>query len=394
MHDARGRSDALFQILDPAALYDRPLTLRHRFIFYLGHLEAFDFNQICRRALNQPALVPAYDKLFEFGIDPPAGRPPQDQPSDWPVLGQVRSYVRQARERVDAALDEAPDDIVAMAIEHRLMHVETLAYMLHDVDYAKKRMPVSNPVLSGGEVRQQMVRIPAGPTTLGALRDGEFHWDNEYDRHLQQVPGFAISKYKVTNGEYLAFVNAGGPAPKFWVQRDGAWLWRGMFAEVPLPLDWPVWASQEQASAYAAWKGLALPTEAQFHRAAFARPEGGEALYPWGDRLSAAHGNFDFRHWDPVSVTAYPESASAFGVAQPIGNGWEWTSTQFAPFAGFEPHPVYPGYSADFFDGHHFVLKGASPRTSARLVRRSFRNWFRADYPHVYAGFRVVENRV
>jgi formylglycine-generating enzyme required for sulfatase activity len=73
------------------------------------------------------------------------------------------------------------------------------------------------------------------------------------------------------------------------------------------------------------------------------------------------------------------------------GNGWEWTSDIFAPFEGFEPHPHYPGYSADFFDGGHYVLKGASPRTADLLTRPSFRNWFRPEYPHMYAGFRLVD---
>jgi formylglycine-generating enzyme required for sulfatase activity len=73
-----------------------------------------------------------------------------------------------------------------------------------------------------------------------------------------------------------------------------------------------------------------------------------------------------------------------------VGNGWEWTSTPFAPFEGFAAAPNYPGYSSDFFDGRHYVLKGGSPRTAAPLLRRSFRNWFRPDYPHVYATFRCV----
>jgi len=74
-----------------------------------------------------------------------------------------------------------------------------------------------------------------------------------------------------------------------------------------------------------------------------------------------------------------------------IGNGWEWTRDVFAPFAGFKPHPYYPGYSQDFFDAGLYVLKGASPRTARLLTRRSFRNWFRPEYPHMYAGFRLVE---
>ena len=91
-------------------------------------------------------------------------------------------------------------------------------------------------------------------------------------------------------------------------------------------------------------------------------------------------------------MTGYPGGSSAFGVAQMVGNGWEWTRTPFAPLPGFQPHANYPGYSADFFDDKHFVLKGASPRTASILTRRSLRNWFRPDYPYLYATFRVVEN--
>jgi len=99
---------------------------------------------------------------------------------------------------------------------------------------------------------------------------------------------------------------------------------------------------------------------------------------------------FDFYRWDPTPVGAYPAGRSAFGAFDLLGNGWEWTSTRFAPFPGFEPNPGYPGYSAEFFDGRHHVLKGGSPRTDAALLRRSFRNWFLPHYPYLYAGFRLA----
>jgi len=94
---------------------------------------------------------------------------------------------------------------------------------------------------------------------------------------------------------------------------------------------------------------------------------------------------------DPIPVGSHPSGASAWGVQELIGNGWEWTSTIFAPFEGFTPMPSYPEYSADFFDGRHYVMKGASPATARALVRRSFRNWFRGNYPYVYAKFRTVK---
>jgi formylglycine-generating enzyme required for sulfatase activity len=127
---------------------------------------------------------------------------------------------------------------------------------------------------------------------------------------------------------------------------------RTMFAEIPLPLDWPVYATHEQASAFAAWRGASLPTEAQYHRAAFGTPSGEEREYAWGSREPApSNGNFDFLRWDPVPVTRFPDGDSAFGVSQLCGNGWEWTSTVFAPFPGFRSAPYYPNYSEPSFDG-------------------------------------------
>jgi formylglycine-generating enzyme required for sulfatase activity len=102
------------------------------------------------------------------------------------------------------------------------------------------------------------------------------------------------------------------------------------------------------------------------------------------------HGYLDFHRWDPVPVNAFPRGRSAFGVEGLIANGWEWTSSHFGPFEGFQPFPFYPGYSANFFDEKHYVLKGGSTRTDASMLRRSYRNWFQPHYQYIYAGFRCV----
>src|SRR3989441_3124520 len=100
----------------------------------------------------------------------------------------------------------------------------------------------------------------------------------------------------------------------FWTRRGDQWFWHAMAGTIPLPLDWPVYVTYEQALAYARWVGKTLPTEAQFHRAAYGTPSGEERLYPWGDEPpDERRGNFDFRHWDPIPVTATPLGDSAFG---------------------------------------------------------------------------------
>jgi formylglycine-generating enzyme required for sulfatase activity len=164
-----------------------------------------------------------------------------------------------------------------------------------------------------------------------------------------------------------------------------------MFEELPFPANWPAYVSHGEASAYARWAKKSLPTEAQWHRAAYGTPQGTEQAYPWGTGApDSKPGNFDFRRWDPSPVNAFPDNKSAFGVVGQLGNGWEWTSTPFAPFPGFQAFSYYPGYSANFFDGKHFVIKGGSARSASAFLRRSFRNWFQPHYQYVYAGFRCV----
>jgi iron(II)-dependent oxidoreductase len=287
--------------------------------------------------------------------------------------------------------------------------------MFHQLPLDQKASCRALPGADGHQVKPRMMEIPAGAATLGLPRadNGHFGWDNEFEAHTENVPAFAIDSHKITNRQWLEFMAAGGyedskywaPSdwewkaqqgishPVFWQRHGEQWFYRTMFAEIPLPGDWPVYVSQAEASAYARWAGKALPTEAQWHRAAFGTPKGPEREYPWGDEApSAGCGNFDFHQWDPTPAGAFPAGRSAFGVADMLGNGWEWTSTLFEPFAGFQAFPFYPGYSANFFDGKHYVMKGGSSRTAAALLRRSFRNWFQGHYQYVYAGFRCVEN--
>jgi len=197
---ARSRTDFLFRILSPEALYARPIGERHRMVFYVGHLEAFDWNMVCRRGLGRASFHPEFDKLFEFGIDPAEGNLPTDKESDWPSVDEVRSYNRRVRAELDTAIEHAPEQILRVAIEHRWMHAETLAYLLHNLPYKHKTSPWGiGDTPTGGRIGEPaMIEIPAGEATLGQHRK-EFGWDNEFDQHVTGVPAFAVGKYKVTN---------------------------------------------------------------------------------------------------------------------------------------------------------------------------------------------------
>jgi gamma-glutamyl hercynylcysteine S-oxide synthase len=427
--DARQRTDDLFAVVKPDFLYERPIAQRHRIIFYIGHLESFDWNLFHERVLGLESFHPEFDRLFAFGIDPVGGGLPTDQPSDWPSMSAVQDYVREIRAVLDDKLGDALagsslplsdgfplSTLLNVAIEHRLMHAETLAYMLHQLPLDRKVRQSESLAGIAPRVDHGSVEIPAGAVTLGLSRNsGLFAWDNEYEAHTLNVPAFAMDRYKVTNHQYLEFMNAGGyetreywggsksnedwgwksaqkvSHPAFWKREGEQWMYRTMFNDVPLPLDWPVYVSQAEAKAYACWAGKSLPSEAEWQRAAYAATDGSERAYPWGEEdPTERFGNFDFARWSPAPVNAFPEGRSAFGVHGLLGNGWEWTATEFAPFPGFEPFPFYRGYSADFFDGKHFVLKGGSARTAACMLRPTFRNWFQAHYQFAYTGFRCV----
>ena len=427
----RARSASLFDMIDDEAYYSRPIALRHPIVFYEGHLPAFAVNVLIKKGMGRPGVDERLEQLFARGIDPhtqeAAERTADATRALWPSREEVKAYVAKA----DALLRETlrnetlvrPDvpvlrtgEAVFTIIEHEAMHQETLLYMWHRLPHGlKNKTGIAHayaPWESGRAPERTTARVPEGRATLGAARaQAAFGWDNEFERHIVDVPAFDIDTHNVTNADWLRFIAAGGyriaslwrPAdwdwiqregieyPSFWIRRAGGYAWRGQFQEIELPEAWPVYVSHAEARAFAAWAGRALPTEAQYHRAAFGQADGGERAFPWGDDAPAAkRGHFDFAAWDPAPAGSHPEGASAWGVHDLMGNGWEWTSTPFAPFDGFEPMPSYPEYSADFFDGDHYVMKGASPVTARELIRASFRNWFRPQYPYVYAGFRTV----
>ena len=424
----RRRSRELFDLLDPEVYYSRPISLRNPIVFYEGHLPAFSLISLVQRGTGERGVDERLEQLFARGIDPESETsavPRSGASTVWPPREEVLRFGAAADELVlttlrDHAFDESRPamrrgEAVFTALEHEAMHQETLLYMWHRLPHTQKRKPANVQYeIGGAPPPRDVALIPEGGATLGADRDRiAFGWDNEFDEHRVRVPAFEIDVHSVTNGDFLEFVEAGGynnrdlwsaegwawrhqehvEHPIFWERKSDRWFWRGMFDLIPLPIAWPVYVSYAEAEAYGTWRGRRVPTEAEYHRAAFGTPSGDERSFPWGaEPPDVTRGNFDFASWEPVPAGSRPAGASAWGVHDLIGNGWEWTSTIFAPFAGFTAMASYPEYSADFFDGQHYVMKGASPATAKELVRRSFRNWFRPNYPYVYAKFRTARS--
>ena len=416
------RTDALFELIRPEALYDQPIALRQPVIFYLGHLPAFAWNQLARELRGRPPLDASHDALFARGIDPvDVDEYPAARPEDWPAPDAILAYRDQARSRLTdlaAGLDLARADdrrVLHTVVEHERMHHETLLYLFQQLPAERKirpRGPAEVPLRAHPPGR---VPVPGGRVRLGA-DPGElaFGWDNELPAHEVEVADFTIDATPVRNAEFREFVDAGGylqralwdddswawrtrrrlEGPLAWFTREGSFRHRTFFGDCAWEdaRDWPASVSFAEADAYARWRGARLPTEAQLHRAAYGSPRGART-HPWGDaRPAGTHGNFGLRRFDPTPVGAFPAGASAWGVLETVGNGWEWTATPFAPFPGFAPMPNYRGYSQDFFDGRHFVLLGASWATDEVFLRPSFRNWFQPHYPYVFSKFRCVSS--
>lgn len=432
LRTAWARTDYLFTLLAPDAFLARPIPLRHPFIFYLGHLPAFAFNQVARGVLDLPSFAPEFDALFERGIDPlDEAVAAEVSVAQWPAIDRIIAY----RDRVRATLLDTPEAVAAVAatastdplaaglrihhvvVEHELMHHETLLYMVQALPTRLKVHPPEIPQPTTGPApAPHRVQIPAGSVRLGTdLAAVPFAWDAELAATDLDVPAFAIDNLPVTVGRFADFVGAGGYSDhRFW--RPEAWSWRqraglehpagwtkqpdGSFrvrwllGDVALSdaAGWPAQVSQGEAAAYARWRKARLPTEAELHRAAFTGPGDQTRPYPWGDAPpDATRGAFDFNRFSPAPVGSWPQGQSAWGVEELVGNGWEHTATPFAPLPGFDPWiRTYPGYAADFFDGQHSVVFGASFATDARLLRPSFRNWYQRHYPHPFTAFRCV----
>lgn len=419
----RRHTEQLFASIRPEAYYSRPIPLRQPIVFYEGHFAAFNYITLVRRALGREPFDEKLDVLFERGIDPETVDEAKAADAMWPAREVVLDYVRRADENVrdtlanDVLVDGSNPllvrgEAVFTILEHEAMHHETFRYMLHALPLEMKIKPDELSVNLGGKPPERStVKIPAGRVTLGAGRDEiPFGWDNEFEAIRVDVAELEVDVHDVTNHDFLEFIDAGGYAnrelwtddgwkwvsengidhPHFWIHR-GEWKWRGMFELYDLPFAWPVYVTHAEASAFAKWKGRRLMSEAEYHRAAYGEP-GGERPQPWGDASpDHSRGNFDYQSSEPLPVGSFPDGVSAWGVHDLVGNGWEWTTTPFRPFPGFQEMASYPPYSSDFFDEKHFVMKGGSQATAKELVRRSFRNWFRETYPYMYATFRTAK---
>jgi gamma-glutamyl hercynylcysteine S-oxide synthase len=333
---------------------------------------------------------------------------------------EARRYVAQVRDKALDVLDHVRLDgrpLVAdgfafgMIVQHEQQHDETML-ATHQLRAGAAVLTAPAPPAATVRVTGEAF-IPGGPFTMGTDTE-PWALDNERPAHVVDVPAFHIDRAPITNGQYAAFIAAGGyddprwwssagwdhrqsaglTAPAHW-ERDGdGWAVTSFGRTAALVEDEPVvHVCFFEAEAYARWAGKRLPTEAEWEKAARFDPATGRSLrFPWGDEApESRHANVGQRHLRPAPVGAYPDGVSPAGVHQLIGDVWEWTSSDFAGYPGFSAFP-YREYSEVFFGPDYKVLRGGSFGTDGSAVRGTFRNW---DYPirrQIFSGFRCARD--
>ncbi len=417
---ARARSTALTEAVDEADLIVQHSPLMSPLVWDLAHIGSQEELWLVRDVGGRDPLRPEIDGLYDAFQHSRAGR------VRLPLLTppQTRAYVAQVRDKALDVLDRSPlrgrrlvdrGFAFGMIVQHEQQHDETML-ATHQLRTGAPVLHAPPPPAPSG-ARTPPVRevlVPGGPFTMGTSTE-PWALDNERPAHTVDVAAFWLDATPVTNGAYAEFVDAGGyhdprwwsepgwvhrcaaglTAPQYW-RRDGAGAWwrRRFGIDEPVPVTEPVvHVCFHEADAYARWAGRRLPTEAEWEKAARLDPGTGRSRrYPWGDAdPTPAHANLGQRHLQPAPVGAYPQGVSPLGVHQLVGDVWEWTSSGWHPYPGFEVFP-YPQYSQVFFGGDYRVLRGGSFGTDPAAVRATFRNWDLPIRRQIFAGFRCARD--
>jgi 5-histidylcysteine sulfoxide synthase/putative 4-mercaptohistidine N1-methyltranferase len=426
-HATFDRYESLFEVLScDEAYYKKPIALRHPLIFYFGHTATFFINKFMLAGLINKRIDPRLESMFAVGVDEMGWDDLNDAHYEWPTVQEVRDYRRKARQVIDHVIRHTPFSlpigwndpfwVVLMGIEHEYIHLETSSVLMrqHALHYVKPHSAWQPCSLSGPAPTNQMLDIPAGRVVLGrSLSDPIYGWDNEYGQHQADVMSFKASRYLVSNGEFLEFVEGGGYAdnrywddegtawkqfakaehPTFWVRdntQPSGWKLRLMAQEVAMPWNWPVETNYHESSAFCRWKteqtGLPvrLPTEDEWNR-----------IYDHLNlsdvpRDAPASANLHLDHWASSCPVDRFAQGELFDV---VGNVWQWCATPTYPFDGFDVHPIYDDFTSPTFDNRHNIIKGGSWISCGNESRHASRYAFRRHF-FQHAGFRYIETHM
>jgi iron(II)-dependent oxidoreductase len=356
---ARSRTALLADAVDDDDLVKQHSPLMSPLVWDLAHVGNQEELWLVRDVGGRDPVRSDIDELYDAFKHPRADRP------QLPLLGpgEARSYVATVRDKVLDVLDRtqlegrplvADGFAFGMIVQHEQQHDETML-ATHQLRKGEPVLAAPPPPPPRVPVAGEVV-VPGGWFTMGTSTE-PWALDNERPAHEVYVPPFVIDAAPVTNGQYAAFIAAGGyddprwwtedgwayrlkanlRAPRHWVRDGDGWAFTRFGRTTPVADDEPVvHVCFHEAQAYARWAGRRLPTEAEWEKAARYDPATGESRrYPWGDEdPTPEHANLGQRHLNPAPVGAYPAGASPLGVHQLIGDVWEWVDSDFIGYPG------------------------------------------------------------
>ncbi|MGZ5207629.1 MAG: 5-histidylcysteine sulfoxide synthase [Sulfuricurvum sp.] len=419
-HQSFDLFESLFELLKSDDIfYKQSEPTRHPMIFYFGHTAVFYINKLIASEVLHVRINPLLEKLFSVGVDEMSW----DEKSEnfrWPSVSEMREYRNTVRARVDTMISTLPMTLpivqsdpfwaILMGIEHERIHIETSS-VLHrqmPIEFIRPHTDFLVCPLRGDSLENSLVFFQGREVHLGKGSDdhGLYGWDNEYGSMRYEVEDFEASKYLVSNGEFMDFVAANGYGisrwwdeeglkflkirkalfPPFWIPNsDGTYRYRALSEEIPMPYNWPVEVNVLEAEAFCRWKSAQegknyrLPSEAEWEVMA---QEGGIN----GEVFDDQRANLNFSHYaSSVPVDTYSHGQ----LYDVVGNVWQWTQTQMAPFEGFITHPWYDDFTEPTFDGRHNIFKGGSWASTGNEIVRTSRYAFRRHFAQ-HAGFRYV----
>ncbi|MBV5320868.1 MAG: 5-histidylcysteine sulfoxide synthase [Sulfuricurvum sp.] len=419
-HQSYDLFESLFDLLKSDDVYYlQSEPTRHPMIFYFGHTAIFYINKLVASGALKERINPHFEELFAVGVDEMTWDASSDS-LKWPSIDEVRTYRQKVRHLVDEMIATLPMKLpitkedplwaIWMGIEHERIHIETSSVLHRQMPLEFVLPHADFPIcpIHGDTPENALVSFTASKVILGKGSEdqGLYGWDNEYGNAVESVEEFHVSKYLVSNGEFMDFVMANGygvdrwwdeeglrylqirnaTCPPFWVlQVDGSYKYRSLTHEIDMPYNWPVEVNALEAEAFCRWKSAQdgqtyrLPTEAE-HRAMV--QEGGMDEEVFDD----SRANINLVHY----ASSVPVDTFAHGkLYDVVGNVWQWTQTQMDGFEGFITHPWYDDFSEPTFDGRHNLIKGGSWISTGNEILRESRYAFRRHFIQ-HAGFRYV----
>jgi gamma-glutamyl hercynylcysteine S-oxide synthase len=354
-------------------------------IWDLGHIANFEELWLVQRIGGREPLRGDLGELYD------AIEQPRKIRGELPILraDEVRPYMGQVRERTLEVLGEIeldPGDglladgfVYEMLLAHEHQHNETMLQLLQMVESYEPVEVDGRPAAEAVADGPEMVKVEGGPHDIGAPDVG-FAYDNERPRHTVELEPFWIDRTPVSNGDYLAFMDETDADPPMYWERDGEGGWvrtamgRTEAVDPSLPV---IHVSWHEADDFARWAGKRLPSEAEWEAAARG--------------ASRERANLDQLAFGCAPAGAYADAHSDWGAAQMLGDVWEWTSSDFTAYPGFEAFP-YPEYSEVFFGDAHKVLRGGAWATRRDVIRTSFRNWDLPKRRQIFSGIRCARD--